>query len=460
MNRSGLSECVLRFTQRLQKEDVNMHGFLLSVRGKKIAEAYYAPFREGQPHRLYSVSKTFTGIAVGMLADSGSLTLDQHITDFFQDWLPQNPSPFLLRLTIREMLRMATCYRRTAYREGLDTNWALSFFTGTPDHEPGMVFAYDTGCSQVLAALVKRVSGLEVIDLLEERLFRPLGCQDPRKWLRDPSGCCQGGTGLCMSLRDLHRIAECLLHGGDGLIPRWYAVEMGKKHIDTSLQDKEEERYGYGWQCWRTRAGWALYGMGGQLSVLCPDRQAVLSTVADTRLDPSGVQRIYNAFFEEIWPFLPEGGGIPADIPDLPHSLNLSVAGLADCPAAGFPEKGCFVFSGDNPLGLKTLTLSDSELKMTRDTCTVSLPYARGKTLEISWPGRPEVPALVSAGWIEDGVLRLRCHAVGDAPCGFDMLISLQRDRITLRSRCSSDPLTAGYDGIASGFLQKGNRNP
>ena len=66
MNRSGLSECVLRFTQRLQKEDVNMHGFLLSVRGKKIAEAYYAPFREGQPHRLYSVSKTFTGIAVGM----------------------------------------------------------------------------------------------------------------------------------------------------------------------------------------------------------------------------------------------------------------------------------------------------------------------------------------------------------------------------------------------------------
>ena len=85
MNRSSLSECILRFTQRLQKEDVNMHGFLLSVRDEKIAEAYYAPFREGQPHRLYSVSKTFTGIAVGMLADNGRLTLDQHITDFFQD---------------------------------------------------------------------------------------------------------------------------------------------------------------------------------------------------------------------------------------------------------------------------------------------------------------------------------------------------------------------------------------
>ena len=457
MNRSGLSECVLRFTQRLQKEDVNMHGFLLSVRGKKIAEAYYAPFREGQPHRLYSVSKTFTGIAVGMLADNGRLTLDQHITDFFQDWLPDNPSPYLLHLTISDMLRMSTCYRRTAYREGIDSDWARSFFTGSPDHEPGMVFAYDTGCSQVLAALVRRISGMEVIDYLEEHLFHPLSCQDQRYWLRDPSGCCQGGTGLCMSLRDLHRIAECLLRGGDGIIPRWYAENMGKKHIDTSLQDKEEERYGYGWQCWRTRAGWSLYGMGGQLSILCPDKQTVLSTIADTRLDPFGVQRIYNAFFDEIWPFLPGDGGIPEGTPDQPLILSLSVPGLKDCPAAGFLGKGCYVFPGSNSLGLKALTLSDTELKMSRTTCSVSLPYARGKTLEIPWPGYSDIPALVSAGWIEDRVLRLRCHAVGNAPCGFDMLISLSKDRITVQSRCSSDPLTIGYDGIASGFLQKGD---
>ena len=451
-----LSECIVRFTERLLEEDVNMHGFLLSVSGKEIAKAYFAPFTEGQPHRLYSVSKTFTGIAVGMLADDGLISLDQPVAGFFRDWLPQNPSPFLLHLTIRDMLRMATCYRRTAYREGIDDNWALAFFTGIPDHEPGMVFAYDTGCSQVLAALVRRISGQEVIDFLEKRLFTPLGCQDPRKWLRDPSGCCQGGTGLCMSLRDLHLVAGCLLRGGDGLIPRWYAEEMGKKHIDTSLQDKEEERYGYGWQCWRTRAGWALYGMGGQLSILCPDRQAVLSTIADTRLDSSGVQRIYNAFFEEIWSFLPEGGGIPKGTPDLPLILSPSVPGLKDCPVAGFSGGGCYDFSGGNPLGLQTLTLSDTELKLTRNTCTVSLPYVRGKTLEIPWPGCPDVPALVSAGWIEGGVLRIRCHAVGDAPCGFDMLISLQDDRITVQSRCSSDPLTAGYEGIASGILRKG----
>ena len=62
----------------------------------------------------------------------------------------------------------------------------------------------------------------------------------------------------------------------------------------------------------------------------------------------------------------------------------------------------------------------------------------------------------ISAARPEAGNLRLRCHAVGDAPCGFDLLISLRDGLITVRSRCSSDPLTAGFDGIASGILQRG----
>ena len=170
-----LAERVQAFVNRLEKEDVNMHGFILTVDGVEKAKACYEPFREDLPHRMYSVSKTMTGIAVGMLADEGKISLDDRITDYFQDWLPENPDGRLLRLTIRDMLRMATCYRRTTYREGIDENWAKTFFTGQPTHEPGAVFYYDTGCSQALAALVRRLSGQEVVDFLNERLFSPLG---------------------------------------------------------------------------------------------------------------------------------------------------------------------------------------------------------------------------------------------------------------------------------------------
>ena len=449
MNKPNPEEIVKRFTDRLLRNGVNMHGFQLSVAGRTVAWAYYHPFREGQPHRLYSVSKTLTGIAVGMLVDKGKLSLDQPITDCFRDLLPEQPSGFLLRLTLRDMLRMATCYRKTAYREETDADWTAPFFTGQPDHEPGTVFSYDTGCSQVLAALVKRVSGQEVLDFLEERLFRPLGCLDSRHWLRDPSGCCQGGTGLCMSLRDLHRIAECLLRGGDGLVPRWYAEEMGKKHIDTSLQDKKEEQYGYGWQCWRTRAGWSMYGMGGQLAVICPDQQAVFSTIADTLLDPCGVQKIYDAFFEEIYPHLQEMD------PGHPVSLCLPAAKLQDSGLVKAVEDGYYVFPENNMLGLSAAELKPSSLTLFRNGASAALPFLRGETLETAWPGRSEVPALVSSSWIGEGTLQLRCHAIGDAPCGFDMLVSMRGEYMTVKSRCSSDPLTVNYDGVASGVRRE-----
>ncbi len=449
MSNQRLEEIIRCFVSRLLRNDVNMHGFQLSVAGITVAKAYYRPFREGQPHRLYSVSKTFTGIAVGMLSDDGLLSLDQPVADYFRDLLPENPSGFLLRLTLRDMLRMATCYRKTAYREGVDADWTLPFFTGHPDHEPGTVFSYDTGCSQVLAALVKRVTGLEVSDFLEERLFRPLGCLDPHDWLRDPSGCCQGGTGLCMSLRDLHRISECLLRGGDGLVPRWFIEEMGKKQIDTSLQEKKEEQYGYGWQCWCTRNGWAMYGMGGQLSLICPNRQAVFSTVADTRLDPCGVQQIWDAFFEELLPRLPE--------PDSGQcvSLDLPAAVLRDDGCVKAAREGYYVFHENNPLRLTAAELKSDALTLFRNSRPAVLPFSRGETLEIPYPGRPEVPALLSAAWIGEGTLRLRCHAIGNAPCGFDMLVSISGEYITVKSRCSSDPLTVEYDGIASGVLKK-----
>ena len=440
-----VTDSIHRFIRRLQTEDVNMHGFLLSVGGKVAAKAYYAPFREGQPHRMYSVSKTFTGIAVGILAGDGRLSLDQYITEYFQDWLPDNPSPFLLRLTIHDMLRMATCYRRTAYREGIDTNWARSFFTGSPDHEPGMVFSYDTGCSQVLAEMVRRISGQEVIDFLEKRLFAPLGCQDPRYWLRDPSGCCQGGTGLCMSLRDLHAVALCLMDGGSGLVPEAYLREMCRKQINTPQRPFKEEQYGYGYQCWQTRAGWSMYGLGGQLCIACPEKQTLLTTVADTRLDFCGVQKIYDAFFEEVWPY--------TDREDMePEKFLLHVRTLANRPAYALDSAGPFLFKEGNPLRLRSLELAGNELRYARaEEKNCRLPFSPGSWLKAEWPGKPQEPAVITAGWMAPGELRIRCHAAGNAPCGFEMLLCFRPGSVTVQSMRSWDPLTEGYDGVATG---------
>ena len=115
--KNDLRKRIDAFTERCRKEDVNLHGFILSVGGQEKVKAYYAPFREGAPHRMYSVSKTMTAIALGMLMEEGKLSLDDRIAGYFADLLPEQVSPWLLELRIRDMLRMAPCYRQTVYRE-------------------------------------------------------------------------------------------------------------------------------------------------------------------------------------------------------------------------------------------------------------------------------------------------------------------------------------------------------
>ena len=434
------------FVSRLRREDVCMHGFILSVGGEIKATAYYAPFQEGEAHRMYSVSKTMTALAIGILLDEGKLSLDDHIADFFPDYLPENPDGRLLRLTIRDMLRMATCFRSTAYREGVDENWAKPFFTVTPTHEPGTIFNYDTGCSQVLAALVKRLSGQEVIDFLEERVFTPIGASDPKHWLRDPSGACQGGTGLCMSLRDLHKVSRLIMEGGRGVLPAWFCEEMGKKHIENCLCTNEEERYGYGWQVWMTRAGWAMYGLGGQLAIVCPEKDALLCTIADTRLDNVGVQRIYNAFFEELYPYV--------GLEDMaPIELALSTHPVGFDPAFPREQAGPYYFDEPNQLGLKSVELQGSTLLWENARGKHPLRFGVGENIVDTFPGWPERPTLSSGGWLEEDLLRVRCFIIGDAPCGVDMLLRFKGDSLTVQSHKSFDPATNGFEGVATGFL-------
>ncbi len=444
MTQNGLARRVEAFIDRLDREDVCMHGFLLSVGGRDKAAAYYAPFYEGQPHRMYSVSKSLTCIALGLLMDEGKVRLGDKIVDFFPDLLPKSPDPRLMRLTIADMLRMATCYRQTVYREGVDESWTKPFFTAEATHEPGTAFHYDTGCSQALASLVRRLSGREVIDFLNERFFGKIGANDEKFWLRDPSGACQGGTGLCMSLRDLHRTAQCILRGGEGVVPAWFCREMTKRHIGTPLQANEEERYGYGWQCWRTRSGWAMYGMGGQLAIACPEKDALISTVADTRLDPFGVQRIYNAFYEEVYPFL--------GVEDMPFTrYERKVRALPHDPAYARTREGVYRFA-PNMLKIISLSVKANELIIENDRGRNALRFGLGENVEGVFPGW-DIPSLASGGWGEDGALHVRCYLIGDAPCGVDLLLNFGDHCVTVQSRRSISPATVPYEGVATGYI-------
>jgi CubicO group peptidase (beta-lactamase class C family) len=449
------AEAVIGFVRRLAREDVCLHGFELRQNGAVRAEGYYAPFCKGVPHRMYSVSKSMVSLAVGLLEAEGRLSLDDPIARFFPEYLPQAPDPRLLRMTVGDMLRMATCRPQTAYDEYADRDWTAPFFQKAPTHEPGTVFSYDTSASQALGVLCQRLSGEDLLSFLQRRVFDPAGATDDKRWLRDPSGVPQGGTGLVLSLRDLGKCAQLILDGGRGILPENYLIRATEKQIDTAFQPNPEERYGYGYQFWRTRGGYAMYGMGGQLAIFMPERRIILCTIADTRLDPFAVQRIYDAFYGEIAQAEDAESDVRAEAKLAQALSSLAVAAVPDRPACEAAFAPVYRME-TNVMGLRAVRFGEGG--------DVSLTWDGGETHRFTWGvGRVRQgvfqgePCLVSGGFYAPGALRVRCHLTGDAPCGMEILLAQGRGRtLTVRLRHSPNPLTNRYEGFAGGEAANG----
>ena len=99
-----------------------MHGFLLVRHNRIAAEGYWSPWSADRKHRMYSVSKSFAALAVGMMIDDGKLSLDDRVSEFFPEKLPEKVHPWVAATTIRHLLMMSTANSRTSYTRD-DPDW-------------------------------------------------------------------------------------------------------------------------------------------------------------------------------------------------------------------------------------------------------------------------------------------------------------------------------------------------
>ena len=293
--------------QRMESLRLNMHGYQILYRGELIGEHYWESFHRDSLHRMYSITKSFTSLATGLLAAEGKLGLDDRICTYFPEKLPEGGAhPWCEEMTIRDLLTMRTCYESTTFKR-YDGDWVESFFRVTPDHVPGTVFNYDTSASHVLAALVEKLTGMDMLDYLRKKVLRRVGFSEEAYILKDPYGVSQGGSGLVSKLSDLAGIAMLCCRagvlGGEQLIPADFLREATACQVPTNLQPTFDEQLGYGFMMWKTRYdGFAFYGMGGQLALCYPERDLVFLTMADTIGNPAGLQMIYDCFYDTVYP--------------------------------------------------------------------------------------------------------------------------------------------------------------
>jgi len=303
------SSAVLRFIERLEKKQLCMHSFIMLRHGKIAAEGYYPPFHKDKFHRMYSISKTFVAVAVGLMADEGLISLDDKIADYFTEMLPENVHPYIAAMTIRDLLMMATPFDNDTYNQH-DENWVWTFFNTPPTHPPGTIFSYNTAATVTLTALVEKLTGMNFLDYMRPRLLDVIGFSKDAWCIKRPEGGSWGGSGVLCTPRDLAKFALVLLNKGKWgdrqLVSEQYVTEAVSRQIDNSVNSKYPELcFGYGYQIWRTRnSGFALLGMGSQYAVCLPDKDFILVTTCDSQSFDTGYCDVLDSLWEEIYPFL------------------------------------------------------------------------------------------------------------------------------------------------------------
>src|SRR3954465_9101201 len=192
------SRSIAALLDRLEARSVELHSIMVVRHGHVVAEGWWAPYSAGRPHLLYSLTKSFTSIAVGLAVGDGLLSLDDRVVDVLPDHVPADISEQGRRITVHHLLSMTSGHRTDSLAEAwqLEPDDLVKGFLRVPFPDPeGTRHAYDNATTGVLARMVERVTGRGLPELLDDRPFEPMGV-DHAEWDRVASGAVFGFHGL------------------------------------------------------------------------------------------------------------------------------------------------------------------------------------------------------------------------------------------------------------------------
>src|SRR5689334_18550684 len=111
------SRAIGALLDRLEARSIELHSIMVVRRGHVVAEGWWTPYSAGRPHLLYSLTKSFTSIAVGLAIADGLLSLDDRVVDVLPDHVPAGVSEQGRRVTVHHLLSMTSGHRTDSLAE-------------------------------------------------------------------------------------------------------------------------------------------------------------------------------------------------------------------------------------------------------------------------------------------------------------------------------------------------------
>lgn len=370
---AGISSLkVAEFINKLNKRKLRMHSVLMMKGDKLFAEYYWTPFHEKFCHRMYSQTKSYVSVAIGLLEEEGKLSLDDTIASYFPEKIHTELTENLKKQTIREMLTMCTVGSGIGWWFMTDYEDRTELYfnerkNGTPKPS-GTLWDYDSQGSQVLSNLVEKLSGMTLFEYLNEKIFKHLGTFKTAEILKTRNGDSWGDSALICRPRDMASFARFVMNYGVWNGKRLMNEEYLRTATSALVDNSQTSHYsvyhsqGYGYQIWRIEQnGFLFVGMGGQLTACFPDKDLIFVCTGDNQ----GRERAYDTIFEALLDIivdnindfpLPEA---PADykaLCDATSNLKLfSAKGLEDSSFRN-DLNGVRYTLENNPMGISEFT--------------------------------------------------------------------------------------------------------
>ncbi len=285
------SENVKKFYEKLEEIGLATHSILM-LRGNSIfTEAYWKPFHKDFGHRMYSQTKSFVGVAIGLLVEDGLINLDDKICDYFRDKIDGPIHEYLEAQTIRDMLTMTTCVSCYNHFLSKDPDRTHLYFNNHTITKPsGTTWTYDSAGSQVLCSLVERVAKKPLLDFMKERIFNHIGSFKTAQVLKIENGDSWGDSAMICTARDMATFGRFVLNygtwNGKRLMSEEYLKEATSPLVDNSLNNHPSFHhvYGYGYQIWRVGEDcFAFLGMGNQMTICNTKNDVIFVCNMDTQ---------------------------------------------------------------------------------------------------------------------------------------------------------------------------------
>ncbi|MFN3874965.1 MAG: serine hydrolase domain-containing protein [Flavobacteriales bacterium] len=287
----------LTLSPQQEQELTGLHsvGFAVWQHDSLIFERYWGGWHADSVANSFSVAKSYISVLTGIAMGEG------RINSVFQpvgDFIPEYKEGCYARINLWHLLTMST---------GLD--WSESGADPFSDNakgyygynvralalnqpcreEPGREFDYISGSTQIMAEVLEAAYGRPLDELVQEKIWRPLGCEHDAYWGKDrEDGDFKAFCCLYATVRDFGRIGQLWLDSGvwrgRRIVPReyWEASITPARIMDKGAPNA---RYGYFW--WLAeldgRPVWYCRGFHGEYVAVVPHERLVVARIGTKR---------------------------------------------------------------------------------------------------------------------------------------------------------------------------------